>query len=106
MSLDLVAMLAGVFGIPIALLLLGHRLRRRTTAWRGAFWGALVAHVVIAPVAMVAAMRPAAEWAPTDAVRGAIGFWSLLLGPALGAIVGALIGRRRTADCVSAQIRR
>ena len=94
MTPGLVAMLAGAFGVPIALLWAGHRLRRRPPVWRGSFWGALVAHVLIAPAAMVAAMSPATEWEPSDVMRGALGFWSMLLGPILGAIVGALIAAR------------
>jgi hypothetical protein len=93
MTLGLAAMLAGVFGVPALLLWMGHRLRRRAPVWRGAFWGALIAHVAVAPVAMIAAMSPAAEWAPTDTIRGALGFWSLLLAPIAGAIVGAATAR-------------
>jgi hypothetical protein len=96
MTLGLGAMLAGVFGVPLALLWLGHRVRRREAKWRGAFWGALIAHVVAAPPALVAAMFPAAEWAPTDTMRGALGFWSLLVAPVLGALFGAVIASRRT----------
>lgn len=94
MTIGLLAMLLGVFGVPFALVWIGHRLRRRTPAIRGAFWGALVAHVAIAPIALIAGMRPAAAWAPTDVLRGALGFWSLLVGPLLGGIVGALLAAR------------
>jgi hypothetical protein len=89
----LLAMLAGAFGVPLALLWAGHRLRRRPARWRAAFWGALVAHLVAIPLALWGAMVPAAEWAPTDAGRGALGFWALLVLPAVGAAVGALRGR-------------
>lgn len=94
MTPGLAAMLAGIFLVPMALLWAGHRLRRRPPRWRGAFWGALIAHVAMAPVALVAAMSPAAEWAPTDTVRGALGFWSLLVMPVLGGVVGAIVGGR------------
>ena len=98
MTPGIVAMLAGVFGVPLALLWLGHRVRRRPPTWRGAFWGGLIAHVLIAPVAMIAAMSPAAQWEPTDTVRGALGFWSLLLAPLLGAIIGSRVGARSRSD--------
>jgi hypothetical protein len=90
---NLVAMLVGSFGVPAVLLWAGHRLRRRPTRWRGAFWGAVVAHILVAPAVMVAAMFPAAEWAPNDVWRGALGFWALLLAPMLGAALGALRSR-------------
>jgi hypothetical protein len=95
----LAAMLAGLFAVPAALLWAGHRLRRRGPRWRAAFWGALLAHVVIAPVAMLAAMVPPAAWAPTDRWRGLLGLWALLVGPLLGALAGAAIrsGRRHGA---------
>jgi len=90
----LAAMLAGVFLVPTVLVWAGHRLRRRPARWRGAFWGGLIGHVLAIPVASVAAMMPAAEWASTDTVRGLLGFWLLLLAPLAGALVGSLLPRR------------
>lgn len=92
MTAGLVAMLAGAFGVPAVLLWAGHRLRRRTPRWRAAFWGALVGHLLAMPVAVAAALLPPAAWAPGDWLRGALGFWLLLVGPAVGALVGALVG--------------
>ena len=94
MTPGLAAMLAGAFGVPVALLWIGHRLRRRPPRWRGAFWGALLAHVVVAPMAMIAAMMPPAEWAPSDTLRGALGFWALLIAPIAGAALGAMAAGR------------
>lgn len=93
MTPGLAAMLAGVFVIPTVLLWAGHRLRRRTARWRAAFWGALVAHSVFAPVAMIAAMIPPAEWSSADTMRGLFGFWSLLLAPIAGAVVAVVLRR-------------
>ena len=92
------AMLAGLFAVPAALLWAGHRLRRRSTRWRGAFWGALVAHLALMPVAMVAAMLPPSEWSPDDRWRGFLGFWAPLVGPLLGAAVGATRARSTRPD--------
>lgn len=89
MTPGVAAMLLGTFAVPALLLWAGHRLRRRPPRWRAAFWGALIAHVVAVPIAVVAAMIPAAEWAPTDTVRGALGFWLLLIAPVVGATIGA-----------------
>jgi len=97
-TLGLAAMLLGLFGVPAALLWAGHRLRRRSPRWRSAFWGALIAHVAIAPVAMAAAMIPPAEWRPDDTLRGLLGFWSLLLVPLVGAVVGVALPRRVSAS--------
>lgn len=94
MTAGLAAVLAGAFGVPTILLWAGHRLRRRPPRWRGAFWGALVAHVVVVPIAVAAAMIPPAEWASTDTLRGALGFWLLLLAPILGAVLGVLSASR------------
>ena len=82
------AMLLGLFGVPLALVWAGHRLRRRSLRWRRAFWGALIAHVLVTPVVLWAAMVPPAEWAPTDRWRGAAGFWSMLLAPVIGMAIG------------------
>jgi hypothetical protein len=89
------AMLAGVFGVPAALLWAGHRLRRRSARWRAAFWGALAAHAVVAPVAMLAAILPPAAWAPDDRWRGFLGFWAPLAGPLIGAALAAARVPRR-----------
>jgi len=94
MTHGIAAMLLGAFVVPGVLLWAGHRLRRRPPRWRGAFWGALVGHVVAVPIAVVAAMNPAAEWGPTDAVRGALGFRLLLAAPIVGAVIGSIVGGR------------
>jgi hypothetical protein len=87
-------MLAGAFGIPALLLWSGHRLRRRPPRWQGAFWGALIAHVIAVPIAAVAAMTPPAEWSVTDTMRGLFGLWLLLLAPLVGGAIGAAAGGR------------
>ena len=98
MTPGLAAMLAGLFVVPAALLWAGHRLRRRPPRWRAAFWGALLAHVAVAPLAMLAAMVPPAEWAPDDRWRGFLGFWAMLVAPLLGAALGAVTTRGRSGE--------
>lgn len=93
MTAGLAAMLAGAFAVPVLLLWAGHRLRRRTARRYRVFWGALLGHVLSVPVAVVAAMIPPAEWSSADLVRGALGFWLLLLAPLAGALAGAMTGR-------------
>ena len=95
MTPGLAAMLLGVFAVPAALLWAGHRLRRRSARFRAAFWGALVGHVVAMVVGSAAAMTPPEEWASTDRWRGLLGFWSFVLLPAVGAVLGAAWARSR-----------
>lgn len=90
MTAGVLAMLLGVFVVPMALLWAGHRMRRRSARWHAAFWGALVGHVVALVVAPVAAMTPAEAWMPTDALRGAVGLWAWLVLPVVGGVVGAV----------------
>lgn len=89
MSIGFVALVLGLFGVPIALLVYGHKLRRRTPRERGAFWGALVGHCVAATLAIVMGMLPPEAWTPEETVRGLAGLWGLLLLPIAGAVVGA-----------------
>jgi len=84
-----VALVLGLFGVPIALLMYGHKLQRRTPRERGAFWGALVGHCVAATLALVMGMIPPEAWTSEETVRGVAGLWGLLLLPMAGGVVGA-----------------
>ena len=88
------AMLLGIFGVPMVLLWAGHRMRRRSLRWRAAFWGGIAGHVLALIVGSIAAVVPAEQWAATDRWRGALGLWSFLVLPALGAAVAVLAARR------------
>jgi len=93
-SLSLLALLAGMFIVPVGLLWLGHRLRRRTAPSRGVFWGAVAGHT-LGMLASVAAMHvPAVPWAGGDA-RTIIVHWGMLLGAILGGAIGWMMGARR-----------
>ncbi len=94
MSLSLLALLAGMFVVPVALLWLGHRLRRRSARSRGVFWGAVVGHT-LGMLASVAAMHvPAVLWAGGDA-RTIVVHWGMLIGAIVGAAFGWMMGARR-----------
>jgi hypothetical protein len=84
-----VALLAGLVGVPIALLIAGHRVRRSSHRRQRVFWGALVGHVIAGLVALVASVTPPLGWSDTDVVRGAAGVWGLLVLPLMGASIGA-----------------
>jgi hypothetical protein len=85
MSPGTFALLVGLFVIPVGLLTLGHRLRRRPPVQRAIFWGGLVGYLLGSLAAMWVGMVPAAEWAGSDTVRGLLGYWGLILGPVAGA---------------------
>ena len=88
MTLGAVALLLGIFGVPVVLLWAGHRMRRRSARWHAAFWGGIAGHLIALVVGSMAAMTPAEQWAPADVWRGALGLWSFLLLPAVGAAIG------------------
>ena len=93
MTLPQIVLLAGLFVIPAVLLSVGHRLRRRSARVQSAFWGAIFAHIFASLAVAVFSMLPPEAWQSTDTMRGAVGFWSLLVAPAIGAAVGALRAR-------------
>ena len=86
MSHGMLALLVGLFVVPLGLLALGHRLRRRGPAHRAVYWGGLIGYLVAALAAMWVGMVPAAEWSESDTVRGLLGYWGLIIGPVAGAM--------------------
>jgi uncharacterized membrane protein YkvI len=86
------AFLAGLLVVPSLLLWLGHRLRDRSPAQRGAFWGGVIGHSIAILIAVSALHYPPVLW--TSDVRVAIAFWVMVAGGAVGAAVGALRARR------------
>ena len=87
------AFLVGILVVPAALLWLGHRLRDRSPAQRGAFWGGVIGHSAALLLALGALHYPPELW--TGGVRTAIALWGMLLGGTLGALIGALRGALR-----------
>lgn len=92
MNIQLAAMLAGLFVVPGVLLVVGHRLRKRSLRAQSAFIGAATAHILAAIAATVASMISPEEWRSEDLWRGVFGFWMLLVAPAIGATIGYLRG--------------
>jgi hypothetical protein len=74
--------------VPLALLVLGHRLRDRGEVQRAAFWGGVTGHTVALCVAVTALHVPPVMW--ESEMRIAAALWSLLLGGAGGALLGVL----------------
>jgi hypothetical protein len=96
MTIGVAAMMVGVFLVPALLLWAGHRLRRRNVRVQRAFWGGIGGHVTALLVGTLAAMMPPEQWSADDALRGALGLWSWVLLPTLGALAGAVSARRET----------
>lgn len=90
MNLNLAAFLSGLFLVPIALLWLGHRFRRRSAPAQQAFWGGVVGYCIAGTVAVIGGMIPPEAWVPGETVRGFIGYWGMLIVPTFGAAVAAL----------------
>lgn len=95
MTMGTLAMLVGLFGVPVFLLWAGHRLRRRSPRVRVVFWGVLTGYGVASLAALAVSIYPAAMWSADDTLRGVLGFWSFVIGGLLGAAV-ALVFVRRT----------
>jgi len=95
MTIGLVVFVVGLFGVPIALLMLGHRLRRRSPRARAIFTGGVIGHCVAGLLAVIWGMLPPEAWGPNDTARGFAGLWSLLLFPILGAVAFAARRRRQ-----------
>ena len=87
-ALNLIALLVGLFGVPVALLQYGHRLRRRSLRFQRAFWGALAGHCLAGTIAMIAAMLPPEAWTASEVTRGVLGLWAMLVLPILGCVAG------------------
>lgn len=87
-ALHVLVLLAGLFLVPVVLLWRGHRLRRQSGRFRGAFWGAITGHCIAATVALIASMIPPEAWTSADVARGVLGLWGLFLLPVLGGAIG------------------
>jgi NAD/NADP transhydrogenase beta subunit len=89
------ALAVGFFLVPVFLLVLGHRLRDRTTAQRGAFWGGVIGHSIAMVTAVFALHYPAVLW--SGPLRVFVAFWLMLIGAVAGAVIGVAVARRRAA---------
>ena len=88
------SLLAGLFIVPIVLLYVGHRLRRRSRRARGFFWGALAGHTLGALFATWYSMIPPEMWTSADTTRGFFGFYAMLAMAAAGGLIGLLSASR------------
>jgi hypothetical protein len=93
MSLNLAAFLLGLFIVPIVLLAMGHKLRRRSTRVQKAFWGGVFGYCVAGTAAVIYGMIPPENWVEGETARGFIGFWGMLVLPILGSVVAVTTAR-------------
>ena len=101
MNIGLLALLLGLFAVPALLLYLGHRLRRRSRRARAVFWGALFGHTLAGLIAVVYSMIPPEAWTSADTTRGFFGFYGMIAGGALGAVIGLLASRSSSTSASS-----
>ena len=94
MSVSLLAFLLGLFVMPVVALALGHRIAKRPARQRGAFWGVVIGHTMAMLAAVAAALYRPVQWSETDAVRGAVGLWGMLVLGLVGGAIGYLAGGR------------
>jgi MFS family permease len=80
--------LLGLFGVPLALLACGHRIRKRSARARRIFLGAVIGHCLAGCLAITFALTPPEAWTSDQIWRGFAGLWSLLVFPVTGAFVG------------------
>ncbi|MBL8981102.1 MAG: hypothetical protein JNL26_02905 [Gemmatimonadetes bacterium] len=89
-TLHQLLLVVGLFGVPVILLVVAHRIKRRPPRRQRAFWGGVIGHLVAVALAMYASLSPAIGWLPTDTTRGLLGVWSLIALPIVGSILGAI----------------
>lgn len=98
MTVGLLALLLGLFIVPLLALLVGHRLTRRERPARMAFWGLVIGHTLAALAATAAVLARPVRWDAGDALRGAVGLWGMLALGLAGGAIGWLYGSRTRDD--------
>jgi hypothetical protein len=94
LSAHFIVFILGLFGVPLALLAIGHRLRRRSPRIRAIFWGGIAGHCLAGILAVVWGMMPPDAWESTETARGFAGLWSLFVLPLAGALISVALSRR------------
>ena len=98
MTIHHLALLIGLFGVPLAALGLGFKFRKRTPRARAVFWGAVIGHTLATVLASVAAIWPPRVPGPGEETRAALILWTLLAGGVIGALIALLRDMLRDRD--------
>jgi hypothetical protein len=88
MTISLLALLLGLFGVPALLMILGHRLRGRSERHKRRFWGGVLGYVLGMVVAVCAMLLPPVGWADGSLLRPFLVHWSMFTGGVLGVLTG------------------
>jgi len=94
MTVYLLALLLGLFGVPALLMILGHRLRGRSEPHKRRFWGGVLGYIVGIVVAVCAMLLPPVLWADGTFLRPFLVHWAMLVGGVGGVLTGPLWARR------------
>ena len=85
-----VALIAGLFLVPLALLAVGHRFRSRPARRQRIFWGGTIGYFAGVVIACTAMMLPPVLWTNSSALRGLTVFGAMPAGFLLGLAVTLL----------------
>jgi len=99
MNLDPSVLLLGLFGIPVLLMALGHRLRGKSGSHKRRFWGGVLGYLLGMTAAIGAMVLPPVSWDGGGSLRPFLVHWAMFLGGLSGIVTGpywARIPRRRT----------
>ncbi|MDP5054839.1 MAG: hypothetical protein NWP69_13705 [Congregibacter sp.] len=88
--MNVVALLLGVFLVPLTMLAACHRFRRLSRRERRTLWGFIIGYAVALIVVLIALMAPPMIWTPEHPIRSLIVHWGLLVIPGLGAAFASL----------------
>ena len=87
-----IALLVGLFGVPLLLLYVAHGIRTLGETAKLRFWGGVIGHVAGITFALLSMMVPPVLW--SDAVRAAAVHWAMTVGFGIGVIAGPFVLRR------------
>ena len=90
--IDRIALLIGLFGVPVLLLMVAHGIRKLSETAKLRFWGGLIGHIGGLSFAVLSMMMPPVLW--NDALRTAAVHWAMIVGFVVGGLLGPLVLRK------------
>ena len=88
---DRVALLVGLFGVPLLILIGGRRFRHQSPNHRRRFWGATLGHTAGLLASLTATLVPPIWWHGGSWWRDFLVHWSMLVGAAVGVAIAQLM---------------